>query len=62
MKKVLCALLVLWLLAGCEPAVLPPPTIVSVMPERIAAWIRENIDYRYGVSEASTGHWEGRAG
>jgi transglutaminase-like putative cysteine protease len=22
--------------------------------ERIAAWIRENIDYRYGVSEAST--------
>ena len=22
--------------------------------ERIAAWVRENIDYRYGVSEAST--------
>jgi len=36
MTRTTCALLVLCCLAGCEPAELPSPSIVSVMPERIA--------------------------
>jgi hypothetical protein len=36
MTRTTGALLVLCCLAGCESAVLPPPAIVSVMPERIA--------------------------
>jgi len=36
MTRATCALLLLCLLGGCEPADLAPPVIVSVMPERIA--------------------------
>lgn len=36
MTRTTCALLALCCLVSCESPVLPPPTIVSVMPERIA--------------------------